>query len=685
VPKILTRPDVWFTFVLFLVMIPAEHFEWFSAVENQLQGIRHVLRASTFPQETAAQSQLDSPVVIVDLDESFFEEYKSWPLKRKDIALIVENLKLLGAKVIALDMLMDFPNGYEEDPILAESLSDAGNTMVVNQIKFRGGIAEGINTATPTLQKSTQGGYTNHTLIGDMLSRVRVFPEVINKYGNWPFAVKALSMYKGVEPKLEGKNIVIGDITVPLDHFNDIWIDFPTLPAGTTFLSKYSGIPAMDIFDFDPEDDDLIEEFLPQIEGKIILLGDTSEVSHDIFPTPVGEVYGIEILSNTITTMINQSPIRPANTQTEAGILILMLILIIGVSQAPKFDTLLFFVVVAAYIGLSFYAYIYHGLAVSMTYVLSASLLGFVSTNLYKYMLERKQKTFIKGAFSQYLSPDVIETIVDDPSKLELGGERRDMTAYFSDVQGFSTISEGLTPDELVKLLNFYLTEMCNIIADHNGTVDKFEGDAIIAFWGAPLEQLDHAKLACYASIDMQKKLVEMREQLKEEGRPQLWTRMGVNSGPIVVGNMGSEQRMDYTIMGDTVNLAARLEGANKFYKNFSMISGNTYDRAAEFIDARELDIMRVVGKKEPVTVYDLMDRKNTVSGVMSGVVEEYMKGLALYKQKNFQDAIPAFEKALALKEDDGPSLTYVKRCGIFLSNPPDDDWDGVFTHTEKG
>ncbi|MBU3916203.1 adenylate/guanylate cyclase domain-containing protein, partial [bacterium] len=314
-----------------------------------------------------------------------------------------------------------------------------------------------------------------------------------------------------------------------------------------------------------------------------------------------------------------------------------------------------------------------------------AGIAGFATINIYLFVLERKEKSYIKNAFGQYLSPKVIEDLVNDPSKLSLGGERREMTAFFSDVQGFSTISESLTPDELVQLLNDYLTEMCAIIAKHDGTIDKFEGDAIIAFWGAPLDQPDHATRACLACIDMQKRLVELRKRWASEGRPQLLVRMGVNSGPMVVGNMGSQTRMDYTIMGDAVNLAARLEGANKFYKNFTMISEFTYKQAVEFIDCRELDTIRVVGKNEPITVYEVLDRKNMVTGKMAEMVEIYNKGLELYKKLRFKEAITSFESALALFPMDGPSKTYISRCKGYLENPPEEGWDGVFTHTEKG
>ena len=689
--KLIRRPDMWITLALFLLMVPAERMELFSSLENWLLGNRHIVRLNTLEPEKT-QFAYDE-IVIVDTEEKFFDEYGSWPLKRADIAKLTTNLKRLGAKVIALDMLMDFPNGYAEDPILAEAMEDAGNIIVVAQLEFGGdGKFKGVNYPTETLKAAAESGYTNHTLIGNKLSRVRFFPKEIKDHNVWPFAIKTLAMYKGVEPQLENGQLTIGDIVVPLDPFNDLWIDLPSLPPMATFLAKDTpaGISAAEILleleDIpDDEWDEETEDLQELISGKIVLVGDTSEVSHDIFTSPIGEVYGIEFLADTIMTLMKNAPIRPASSQNEMLVLLILFICFVIVALIPKYENLLFLLIIAAYAGFGVFSYVYYGVAFSMSYALIACVLSTGTINLYLFMMERKQKGFIKGAFSQYLSPTVIDQIVENPEMLQLGGERREMTPFFSDIQGFSTISEGLTPEELVQLLNEYLTAMCDIISSHQGTIDKFEGDAIIAFWGAPLDLPNHATVACHATIEMQRRGEELRKMLREQSRPLLFTRMGLNSGPVVVGNMGSAERMDYTMMGDVVNLAARLEGANKFYKTFSMISGSTYELAKDDIDSRQLDIIRVVGKNEPVPVHELLARKNETSGEMSGVVEQYMKGLKLYQDRNFKDAIAEFEKVLSIDSEDGPSQTYIKRCGMFLESPPEKDWDGVFTFTEKG
>ena len=689
--KLIRRPDIWISLALFLLMIPAERLELFSSMENWLQGNRHIVRLNTLEADKTQFAYDD--IIIVDTEEDFFDEYGSWPLKRSDIAKLTTIIKKLGAEVIALDMLMDFPNGYDEDPILAEALESAGNTIVVAQLEFDGdGNFQGVNYPTETLKVATESGYTNHTLIGNKISRVRFFPEEIEESNVWPFAIKTLAMYKGVEPKLEDGQLIIGDISVPLDQFNDLWVDLPALPPAATFLAKDTpaGISAGEIL-FDLEDipddewDEETEELQELIAGKIVLVGDTSEVSHDIFTSPIGEVYGIEFLADTIYTLMNNAPIRPAGNFSEILVLAVLFIAFVLVTMIPKYENALFFLIIALFVAFGFYMYVYHGIAFSMSYSLIACFLSTGFINLYLFMMERKQKGFIKGAFSQYLSPTVIDQIVENPDMLQLGGEKREMTPFFSDIQGFSTISEGLTPEELVQLLNEYLTAMCDIVSSYHGTIDKFEGDAIIAFWGAPLELPDHATVACHAAIDMQKRNEEMRKTLREQNRPMLYTRIGMSSGSVVVGNMGSADRMDYTMMGDVVNLAARLEGVNKFYQTFTMISQSTYELTKDDIDTRQLDVIRVVGKKEPISVYEVLERKNQTSSEKSGVVEKYLKALKLYEERNFADASKEFEKVLAIDPDDGPSKTYVKRCGVFLETPPEKDWDGVYTFTEKG
>jgi adenylate cyclase len=340
-------------------------------------------------------------------------------------------------------------------------------------------------------------------------------------------------------------------------------------------------------------------------------------------------------------------------------------------------------------------------------------LLVFLAGTLYNYATEGSQKRFIKSAFSQYLSPAVIEQIIADPSKLELGGESRDMTAIFTDIQRFSSISEGLQKayekdgaKELVNLLNLYLTEMSNIVLANQGTIDKFEGDAIIAFFGAPIYTERHAALACRTAVQMKKAEAEMTgrvmdpqgrfypvlNQLIEKGiiRPErpLYTRVGINSGEMVVGNMGTPSKMDYTIMGNAVNLAARLEGVNKQYDTGGiLLSEYTKDKLPddEFI-LRPLSRVRVVGISTPLRLYELLDLRENASPELLDLVKNWDAAFRAYEDKNFPAALTIFTAIGQKNARDLVARLYIDRCEKYLKSPPlDKDWDdGVDNLTSK-
>ncbi|MEE8436042.1 MAG: adenylate/guanylate cyclase domain-containing protein, partial [bacterium] len=323
----------------------------------------------------------------------------------------------------------------------------------------------------------------------------------------------------------------------------------------------------------------------------------------------------------------------------------------------------------------------------SFIYPAITILVIWMGVTLFRFLVSDKDKRFIKGAFQQYLSPDVIAQLMDNPKQLQLGGEKREMTAFFSDVQGFSTISEQLDPTELVQLLNVYLTRMTDLITDVDGTIDKYEGDAIIAFFGAPMFYEDHAIRACQVTLRMQAALTEMRQTWKEEGVDEslwLYQRIGLNTGDMVVGNMGSAKRFDYTMMGNAVNLAARLEGANKNYGMFNCISEYTYEPAKEAIEVREVDLIRVMGIKTPVRIYELVAEKGQLTEEQTKAFQYFAKGLELYRDQQWDESAKYFNAVNKFLPDDPPSSKYIDRCRDKKANPPPKDWDGVFEATSK-
>lgn len=418
-----------------------------------------------------------------------------------------------------------------------------------------------------------------------------------------------------------------------------------------------------------------------------VITGLTGTATQDIGVTPTSsEFMMVGTYPNIVNTILQKSFIRKVNPLVDLGIMLAVALLIgLIIQKLSAMRSVLtlaasFILVNAAVTAL----FTFFNLWLDQLGITLALLLPAITIASIKFISEESQKRFIKSAFSHYLSPKVIDEIIDDPDSLKLGGEKRTISLFFSDVQGFSTISEKLTPEELVRLLNEYLSEMTDIILKYEGTVDKFEGDAIMAFFGAPRTYDDHAVKVCMAALDMKQRLAEMREVWKNIGQHELKARMGMNTGDAVVGNMGSRTRMDYTAMGDSVNLASRLEGANKAYGTYAMISQSTYEAAKDHIEARQLDFIRVVGKEEPILVYELIQRKGRMKDQMQAMIEKYNQGLELFRNREWTQARNMFRSALKIISDDGPSKTYYGRCTEFMKSPPPRNWDGVYRLKSK-
>ena len=317
----------------------------------------------------------------------------------------------------------------------------------------------------------------------------------------------------------------------------------------------------------------------------------------------------------------------------------------------------------------------------------SAAALTFLTLSAINFLTTIREKSFLRSAFSRYLSPAVINEIINDPSKLNLGGEKREMTAIFTDIRGFSTISENLDPADLVNLLNQYLTGMSNIVLDNRGTIDKYEGDAIIAFFGAPIHMDEHAVLACRTAIRMKQAEAELNKKIAEQNLSPmpLFTRIGINTGDMIVGNMGTPNKMDYTIMGNAVNLAARLEGVNKQYNTRGiLISEHTRGKIYDEFLLRRLDRVRVVGVNTPLRLYELLAEKKDAGTEAIAACEKWESAIDLYEKKNFSAARAIFAEIVGLDPGDGVAPIYVKRCDDFEVLPPPPEWDGVFNLTQK-
>ncbi len=533
---------------------------------------------------------------------------------------------------------------------------------------------------TAISQATPYSGFFN--MFPDKDGVVRWIPAVIDFAGEMyaPLSLMTLSAFKDSQPlvvvaEYGVEKIQFDDITIPTDELGRIMINY----RGDAKSFKH--IPVTDILSGKVTESEL--------KGKAVIVGATAIGIYDMRVTPFTSVFpGVEIHANIVDSVLRGEFLYHPTWAAVFDVLAIVLAGLLLGMVLPRTGAFLGIITV----GVLFFGHIFfcqylfssQGWILNMVYPLLVILAVYISITVYKYLSESRQKRFIRSAFSTYLAPTVVQQLIDSPENLELGGEEREITAFFSDVQGFTSISEKLTPPELVELLNEFLTEMTNIILKHEGTVDKFEGDAIIAFYGAPNALENQAETACLTCVDMQKRLGELREKWHQEGKPELKMRIGLSTGPAVVGNMGSRNRMDYTMMGDTVNTAARLEGVNKIYGIYTLVCETTFKKASQRIWGREIDSINVVGKAEPVTVYQILGYAGDIDDTLLKMTGLYAEGLHLYRQQRWDSAIEKFDAALNISPDDGPSIEMKDRCTHYKKEPPSPDWNGSYTMKTK-
>jgi len=424
-------------------------------------------------------------------------------------------------------------------------------------------------------------------------------------------------------------------------------------------------------------------------QDKIILVGATAMGIYDIRVSPFDHVFpGLEVHANVIDTILTQQFLHRPNWVTLFDILAVIIIgLILGIAL-PRMKALwgafgaavLFF----AYLFTSNYLFRTQGVWVNQTYPIFNLILTYLAITGHRYMTEEREKKKVRGAFQYYLHASVVEQMLKNPDKLKLGGEKKDLTVLFSDIRGFTRISEKMSPESLVKFLNEYLTKMTDIVFKYDGLLDKYIGDAIMAMWGAPLDQPDHPQRACSTALEMVAELGLLQQKWSAEGMPPLKIGIGINTGPMVVGNMGSARRFDYTVMGDSVNLGSRLEGLNKLYGTNIIVSEMTYEQVREEILGRELDFVQVVGKDYPVKIYELLSRYANALPEQKALAEEFRAALVEYRHRQWDKAQEIFQSILRRYPDEEPAKLYWQRCQILKENPPPEDWDGVYTVTTK-
>jgi adenylate cyclase len=422
-------------------------------------------------------------------------------------------------------------------------------------------------------------------------------------------------------------------------------------------------------------------------KDKIVLIGASATGIGDARATPFGGIIfpGVEIHANLIDNILNQQFLvhQAPQVLTDIGFIFLFGIpLGIWLAVVQPRWMVLGFALLLPFAGIVYWAF-RHGWWLNFVVPAIFTLIPNVSlVALYRVLFEEQEKRRVRGAFQQYVSPEVIRRLLNDPERVK--PRKTDVTVLFSDIRGFTTISESLDAQELADLLNSYLTEMTRIIFQHRGTLDKYIGDAVMAIWGAPFDEPNHADRCCLGAFHMLTRLAELQTDWRAKGKPVLDIGIGINTGVASVGNMGSSLRYGYTAIGDAVNLASRLEGLNKEYGTHILISESTLrELHTDELMLREIDLIRVKGKLHPLTIYEILT-PDVVANHGKELVELFSEAREAYKRHDWLAAIAAFEAVLGRWPHDGPSRIFLARCGEYLSEAPASDWDGVYVMKDK-
>ncbi|MBN1662254.1 MAG: adenylate/guanylate cyclase domain-containing protein [Deltaproteobacteria bacterium] len=637
----------------------------------------------------------------------------SWPWPRQLYNPVLTALQEGGAKAVAFDLIFTESSfaGVDDDDAFGQAIREKGTVVAALNLSDEQGLETRWNPrarenriraagladylAAPVGAQAVKSRASfpvpqvaeNAAVLGGVMITRQDADAVIRRavpfhvFDNRFVPSLGLAAFIAAHPdapvSITGRTLRLGAYRVPLDKSGNAILRYrgpsqthkainaaAVMQAGIQRLE--GGIPALDLSVF---------------KDAYVFIGVTAPGFKDLRPTPLQRDYpGVEIHATMLDNLLSD------DFMTEAP-LYLTILWVIGLSLAAGIGIRMLgkgvhdALAAAVFLSLPFLAgcaFYPSNVWMPVAAPTAAVFLAISASIIVNYAQEGRQKRYIKTAFKQYLSPAVIDRIVENPDKLALGGELRELSIFFSDIQGFTGISEQLGPTKLTALLNDYLTAMTDIILAEGGTIDKYEGDAIIAFWNAPLDVPDHAVRAVRSALQCGRKLADLRPEFRERTGRDIYARIGINTGQVVVGNMGSHQRFDYTFLGDAGNLASRLEGINKQFGTYLMISEYTLAKLGDTFAARELSRVRVVGRNEPLRVYEPMFKEDYAA--RADVLKTFDEGLQKFYAGSFKDALGIFN---ALKEKDPAAGAYAAKCLALLDKPPD-QWDGVWVMTEK-
>ncbi|MCK5454576.1 MAG: adenylate/guanylate cyclase domain-containing protein [Calditrichia bacterium] len=654
----------------------------------------------------------DSPIVLVTIDDQSFESLpERWPWPRSYYAHVVENLTEAGARVIGIDVILDIPDQIHEgsDEQLAEAIKASGKVVLAGKVEDSGRFRSYPILVKPIqtlLDADSSWGITAIQSDPDGIHRQYFVAQKYQEEILPSFGLELLRKYLEIpasEPvQVSADNVKLGELNIPLSFEGLMRIDFAG-PVGT--FPQYSFDTVIDDEDFMLEEDYDIDYFsislLPDeiFKDKIVLIGSTVSELHDNFPAPFfefkdrdgnyrkAETPGVEIHANAIWTILNQQYYK----EFPHLFSLLLLLVLIGlvyfvVMRLSTFWSIIISVGLLLLYNLAqFYLFANFRLILIMVMPSLAIALSFMASTVYEYVATQREKRMIMGAFERFVPQKVVKELLDHPEKLKLGGEERYLSVLFTDLANFTSVSEKLKPTDLVNLINIYLTEMTEVVFKYDGIVDKYEGDALMAEFGAPVHFEDHAVKACYAAIEMQERLKKLDLSKYKKVISSLSCRIGINSGHMIVGNMGSKNVFDYTVMGDAVNLASRLEGANKMYGTNIMISEDTYKLVKDDVVSRPLDLIRVKGRQKPVRVLEVISRRDQkIPERIRSILPVFVNGIRYYHLRDWKKSEECFRFCLDMVPNDGPAKEYLRRVQEYAKTPPEDEWDGVYTLHSK-
>jgi adenylate cyclase len=613
----------------------------------------------------------NTPIVIVTADDeskdTLAKKKIRWPYPRILWGSAVQYMEKCGAKAVVFDVIFEEPSNFDAE--FGKQLDSAKIPVVMGAIIQPTGQPDSF---APKVKRPPIFGAVNildDTVVRDYKSDVFGVPSL---------ALRAVQVTGGTIPSW-------ADRPFRLHYYG------PTnVPAGDHVDHTYRYVHAWSVFTAAQQPARAAEVHAdPSLfKDKIVLMGATMAGAYDQKSSPVSKIYpGVEVQATAIDNLLNGQFVEPVDaTQSSVITFVIALIAAIGVVIPRKASIKVIFAAIAAGALIAvaiiwFTGFNIHWLAMSSP--LLALLFAIVGGFAFTYFAEDRDRRLVLKALTQYLSPDVAAEIERNPASLKLGGQRRDMTVMFTDIQGFTDLSESMESEKLSELLNFYLGEMSAIILAHNGTLDKYIGDAIMSFWNAPIVQADHAARACRAALAMQKREAEIQRDLASMGAPNLLTRIGINSGPMVFGNMGAPQKFNYSVLGDSVNLGSRLEGANKFYGSRILISESTAALLNGKFLIRQLDLLRVKGKLKPVSVFELLSEGKEDASLVDRAAK-YDQAFKLYVQQKWDAALDILTQAHQQYPGDGPVSALIKRAEKLHHDPPAADWDGVYVAKDK-